>query len=47
MVALVLTLALALGAAFLVDALDPRIRRAEEIEELYGIPVVGNVGVRS
>ena len=45
--ALALTLALAFGAAFLVDALDPRIRRAEEIEELYGIPVVGNVGVRS
>jgi capsular polysaccharide biosynthesis protein len=47
MVALILTLALAIGAAFLVEALDPRIRRAEEIEELYGIPVVGNVGVRS
>jgi capsular polysaccharide biosynthesis protein len=46
-VALILTLALAFGAAFLVEALDPRIRRAEEIEELYGIPVVGNVGVRS
>jgi len=46
-VALVLTLALAFGAAFFVDALDPRIRRAEEIEELYGIPVVANVGVRS
>ena len=46
-VALVFTLALAFGAAFLVEALDPRIRRAEEIEALYGIPFVGNVGTRS
>jgi hypothetical protein len=46
-VALVLVLALAFGAAFLVDSLDPRIRRAEEIEELYGIPVVARFGVKS
>jgi capsular polysaccharide biosynthesis protein len=46
-VAMVLTLAVAIGAAFLVEELDPRIRRAEEIEALYGIPVVGSVGGRS
>jgi capsular polysaccharide biosynthesis protein len=45
-VALILTIALAIGAAFLVEALDPRLRRADEIEELYGIPVVANVGAR-
>jgi capsular polysaccharide biosynthesis protein len=41
LVALVLILALAVGAAFLVESLDPRIRRAEDVEELYGVPVVG------
>jgi uncharacterized protein involved in exopolysaccharide biosynthesis len=41
-VALLLILALAIGAAFLVESLDPRIRRAEEVEELYGIPVVAH-----
>jgi capsular polysaccharide biosynthesis protein len=46
-VALILILALALGAAFLVESLDPRIRRAEEIEELYGIPVVAHVGSKA
>jgi capsular polysaccharide biosynthesis protein len=45
--ALILILALAIGAAFLVESLDPRIRRAEEIEELYGIPVVANFGSKS
>jgi uncharacterized protein involved in exopolysaccharide biosynthesis len=42
--ALILVLALAIGSAFLVESLDPRIRRAEEIEELYGIPVVARFG---
>jgi capsular polysaccharide biosynthesis protein len=42
--ALMLMVALAIGTAFLVEALDPRIRRAEEIEELYGIPVVAHFG---
>jgi len=41
-VALILILALAVGGAFLAESLDPRIRRAEEIEELYGIPVVAH-----
>lgn len=44
--AMMLTVALAIGAAFLAESLDPRIRRAEEIEELYGVPVVATVGVR-
>jgi uncharacterized protein involved in exopolysaccharide biosynthesis len=46
-VALILILALAIGAAFLVESLDPRIRRAEEIEELYGIPVVAHFGSKT
>lgn len=46
-VALILVLALALGSAFLVESLDPRIRRAEDIEELYGIPVVAHVGTKA
>jgi capsular polysaccharide biosynthesis protein len=46
-VALLLVIALALGAAFLVESLDPRIRRAEDIEELYGIPVVGTFGAKA
>lgn len=45
--ALILILALAFGAAFLVDTLDPRIRRSEEIEELYGIPVVAHFGSKA
>lgn len=43
---LILVLAAALGSAFLVESLDPRIRRPEEVEELYGIPVVAHVGAR-
>lgn len=46
-VALIFVLALALGSAFLVESLDPRIRRAEEIEELYGIPVVATFGAKA
>jgi capsular polysaccharide biosynthesis protein len=43
-VALILILAAALGAAFLVDSLDPRLSRPEDIEQLYGIPVVATFG---
>jgi capsular polysaccharide biosynthesis protein len=46
-VALTLVIALALGTAFLVESLDPRIRRVEDIEELYGIPVVGTFGSKA
>jgi capsular polysaccharide biosynthesis protein len=45
--AFVLVLIFALGSAFLVEALDPRIRRREEVEELYGIPVVARFGARA
>ena len=41
---LILILALAFGAAFLVDSLDPRISRQEDLEQLYGIPVVATFG---
>jgi capsular polysaccharide biosynthesis protein len=41
---LILIVALAIGSAFLAESLDPRIRRAEEIEELYGMPVVARFG---
>lgn len=41
-----LVLAAALGAAFLVDSLDPRLSRPEDIEQLYGIPVVSTLGAR-
>lgn len=46
-VALVLVFALAIGAAFLVESLDPRIRRREQVEELYGIPVVAAFGSKA
>ena len=46
-VAFVLILSLALGAVFMVESLDPRIRRPEEVEELYGIPVVAHFGARA
>jgi capsular polysaccharide biosynthesis protein len=42
--ALILVFAFAIGSAFLAESLDPRIRRAEEIEELYGMPVVARFG---
>jgi capsular polysaccharide biosynthesis protein len=45
-VALILILALALGSAFLLDSLDPRISRPEDIEQLYGIPVVATFGAK-
>jgi len=45
-VALILILAVALGTAFLVDSLDPRLSRPEDIEQLYGIPVVATFGTK-
>ena len=45
--AVLLILAAAIGAAFAAESLDPRIRRAEEIEELYGIPVVATFGSKA
>jgi capsular polysaccharide biosynthesis protein len=39
-----IALALAVGSAFLLDALDPRFRRATQIEDVYGHPVVGTLG---
>jgi capsular polysaccharide biosynthesis protein len=45
-VALIFVLAFAIGAAFLVDSLDPRLSRPEDIEQLYGIPVVATFGAK-
>jgi hypothetical protein len=39
-----LSLVLALGAAFIAEQLDPRLRRAAHIESLYGKPVVATLG---
>jgi capsular polysaccharide biosynthesis protein len=47
LVAFVLILALAVGTAFVVESFDRRIRRSDEIEALYGIPVVANVGAKA
>ena len=33
-----------LGCAFLAEQLDPRLRRASQIESLYGKPVVATLG---
>lgn len=46
-VALILILAAAIGAAFLVDSMDPRISRPEDVETLYGIPVVARFGAKA
>ncbi|MGP6158107.1 MAG: hypothetical protein ACLPYS_11500 [Vulcanimicrobiaceae bacterium] len=46
LMALVVTLlifALAIGIALLAEALDPRVRSATEIEDLYGAPRIGSV----
>jgi succinoglycan biosynthesis transport protein ExoP len=40
---LLLGLALGIGAAFLVDALDTRMRRAGDIEERLGLPLLGRL----
>ncbi|MBD5654528.1 MAG: hypothetical protein IAI50_05030 [Candidatus Eremiobacteraeota bacterium] len=41
--AIALLVALAAGTALLAESLDPRLRRAEQVEALYGMPVVANV----
>jgi capsular polysaccharide biosynthesis protein len=46
-VAFILVLAAAFGLAFLIDSMDPRLSRAEDIEQLYGIPVVATFGAKS
>jgi len=38
------SLLLALGCAFLADQLNPRLRRAAQIENLYGKPVIATLG---
>jgi len=43
-VLLAFSLALALAAAFIAEGLNPRLRRAQQIEELYGHPVVATLG---
>lgn len=44
--ALLVLVALALGiaSAFVAEALDPRLRRRNQIEDLYGVSVVGSLG---
>lgn len=45
MVILVLVaLTLGIASAFIAEALDPRLRRSSQIEDLYGISVVGSLG---
>jgi len=39
-----LSLILALGSAFLAEQLNPRLRRAAQIESLYGMPVIATLG---
>jgi len=36
----------AFGLAFLIESVDPRLRRAQQIERLYGYPVISNLGNR-
>jgi capsular polysaccharide biosynthesis protein len=38
-----LVLAMAIGAAYAAEALDPRIRSTEDAETLYGTPHIGSV----
>jgi capsular polysaccharide biosynthesis protein len=44
-VLVVFVFALAISIAFVVDSLDPSLRRAEQIEKMYGVPLVGLTGV--
>ncbi len=44
LLAVVLALLAALGSAFLADQLNPQLRRAAKIEELYGHPVIATLG---
>lgn len=37
-------LVLAIASAFIIEALDPRLRRPTQIEDLYGVSVVGSLG---
>jgi succinoglycan biosynthesis transport protein ExoP len=39
-------LALTVGVAYVLDALDPGLRSPESVEKLYGIPIIGNLGKR-
>jgi len=41
---LAFSLALSIAAAFIAEGLNPRLRRATQIEELYGHPVVATLG---
>ena len=44
---LAIGLALGLGITFLVDQLDTRIRSSEEVEKIYGAPVLGSIPVET
>lgn len=41
--AAVLIIGLSLGSAFLLESLDPTLRRAEQVERLYGTPVIATL----
>jgi capsular polysaccharide biosynthesis protein len=43
-VLMLLALTIAFGSAYLADALNPKMRRAAQIESLYGLPVVAKFG---
>jgi capsular polysaccharide biosynthesis protein len=42
-VAAALIIGLSLGSAFLAEALDPTLRRADQVEKLYGTPVIATL----
>jgi uncharacterized protein involved in exopolysaccharide biosynthesis len=42
-VAAALIIALSLGSAFLAESLDPTLRRADQVEKLYGTPVIATL----
>ena len=42
-VAIIGGLILGIGAAFLVQAVDPRLRREEQLRELYGLPILARI----
>jgi capsular polysaccharide biosynthesis protein len=42
-VAAALIIGLALGSAFLTESLDPTLRRADQVEKLYGTPVIATL----
>jgi capsular polysaccharide biosynthesis protein len=42
-VAAMVIIGLSLGSAFLVESLDPTLRRAEQVEKLYGTPVIATL----